>query len=102
MTASRIGLAVLTAIAVVLGVVHLVVGTRAAATSRAIFAERVATATTALTWQRAGVPTTTLARTGDAWTMTAPSPGPVDPAAVADVLGALRGARWQRDVATAP
>jgi hypothetical protein len=101
MTAHRIGLAILAAIAVALGVVHAVAGGRAGPRSRAIFHERVSGAT-ALRWDSPEGGSLAIEKRGDAWHMIAPSAGPVDPAAVADVLGALRGARWQRVADAAP
>lgn len=102
MIASRLGVIILAALAVALAIVHLAIGSGAAVENHAPFADLVAAPPTALAWDRTGAPAIALARNGDAWTMTAPSPGPIDPAAIDDVLSALRGAREQRTADHAP
>jgi hypothetical protein len=49
-----------------------------------------------------GAAPVTLAKDHDAWRVVAPAPGPADGAAVADLLGALAAARWEREVDDAP
>jgi hypothetical protein len=97
-TASRLGLAVLTAIAVALAlVVALAPAPTAMATRRALIAGLAADGVERLAVRRAGG-AVELARQGGAWVVTAPSPGPADGAAVADLLSALAVARWDRIV----
>jgi hypothetical protein len=51
---------------------------------------------TALVWERPGQPAIRVERAGDRWGLHGPAVAPVDPAAIGDVLAALRGARWHR------
>lgn len=97
MTASRAALVVLAAIAVMLAIAHLAISSGGGTGAHAPFADLVATPPTELVWHGEGPPI--MIQHGE---MVLPSKGPVDPAAIDDVVAALRGARWQRQAATAP
>jgi hypothetical protein len=101
-TASARGLAVLAALAVALGVVHLVAGRPAPPPSRAPFADLDPAVVSGVRWTRAGHPAVTVIREGGGWTMTAPSPGPADATVMNELLDMVRAARWQRRAAAAP
>ena len=102
MIASARGLAVLAALVVALGVVHLVAGRPSQPPSRAPFADLDPAVVAEVRWERAGAPAVTVIREQAGWAMTAPSPGPADAAVVTELLDMLRAARWQRRAATAP
>lgn len=98
MIASARGLAGLTAVAAVLaGVLVVDVRRTPARVDTALVPGLDPAQVTALRWERAGAPAVTLTRsTPDAWRWGPPVDAPADEAAVASVLAALRGARWQR------
>jgi len=96
-TASRLGLAILTALAVVLGLILALDRPPAVvAASRRLLPDFDPARVTHLRFARADR-TVTLERGDGGWRVIAPSPGPADPAVVDDVLGALELAsatRW--------
>jgi hypothetical protein len=97
MISSWRGLAVATAIALLLAIVLVIdLGRTPLAENRALVPGFEAERVTELRWERAGQPTIDVVRTATGWQMRTPSIAPADPAAVSEVLAALRGARWHR------
>jgi hypothetical protein len=92
--ASRLGLIVLTIIAIGLGGV-LAAGSP---TTPAVVDVRPWTSITVdrLRWERRQSPPVEIVRDGDGWKMVSPAAGPVDAAVAGDVVGTLQAARWQR------
>jgi hypothetical protein len=103
-TASRTGLAILAAIALALGFLHLAAGGRAPVASRVAFAGLGAgPGPHTLVWTRPGAdPVRVTGGEATPWTMAAPYAGPVDAHVVADVLATVQTARWQRRAAVIP
>ena len=97
MIATRRGLELLAALAVILGVL-LVLDLRreTTATDRSLARGLDVDAVTALGWVRKGAPEVQLVREGERWMWVAPSEAIADRAAVANVLATLRAARWHR------
>ncbi len=101
MIASLRGLAIAGAIAVVLVAVAILDGARTRGpVDRALVPGLDDARVTELIWTRAGQPAIRAVRAG-AWQLVAPSRAPADPDAIAEVLAALRGARWHRRAAAA-
>lgn len=97
MIASWRGLAVASAIALVLGlVVALDLARTPGAIDRALAAGFDQDRVTELVWERAGRPAIRVVRAGDGWSIAGSPSTPADPGAIGDVLAALRGARWHR------
>ena len=97
MISSRRGVAIAIAIAVVLAIAVVVdLGSAPAVANRALVPGFDPERVTALIWERAGQPAVDVVRTQTSWQIRAPSSAPADPAAISDVLAALRGARWHR------
>jgi hypothetical protein len=100
--ASWRGLGVAAAIAVALAIAVAVdLGRAPDATDRALVPGFDPDRVTELVWERSGQPAIRVARGAGGWDLRAPGPAqgadiPVDPGAIADVLAALRGARWHR------
>jgi hypothetical protein len=98
MTASRLGLAILTAVAVVLALVVALEPPRVAvSTARPLVPGLEADAVVRLV-VRGPDSAVELARGDGGWAVIAPAPGPADGPAVADLLSALAVARWDRVV----
>jgi hypothetical protein len=96
MTASRRGLAILTAIALLLGVILAVDRDPAAVSrSRRLFPDFDPETVSRLTFTRPDG-TITVEKSATGWAVTAPSPGAADPAAIDEVLGALELASAER------
>lgn len=97
MIATRRGLAVLAAIALVLAiVVALDARRRPASMDRSLAAGLAVDRITGLRWERPGGPGVALVREGERWRWRAPVAADADPGAVASVLATLRAARWHR------
>jgi len=101
MIASWRGLAGAAGVAVVLAVLVALDLCRApGVVDRALVPGFAAGAVTALVWEREGHPALRVVRAGAGWELraagSAAAPLPADPAAVDEVLAALRGARWHR------
>jgi hypothetical protein len=106
MIASWRGLAIVTAIAVALVIAVVVdLGRSSRVVDRALVPGFDPERVTELVWERAGQPALRVVRTGDGWEFRAGAVEPppaqesqlrADPAAIGEVLAALRGARWHR------
>ena len=94
MIASRIGLAVLAAIAVVAALL-VAFGHRAGPGDRDVFPGFDADAITQVTWTRPGQPPVVAKNDGGRWMIAQPA-GHADDATISDFLAAMRGARWHR------
>jgi hypothetical protein len=91
------GVAIAAVVAVALVIAVLVDGgRRGAAVDRAVVPGFDPDRVTGLAWQRPGQPAIRVVRAAGAWRLDAASAFAVDPGAIADVLAALRGARWHR------
>lgn len=105
MIATRRGLAILAAIALVLAIALVIDVGRGprGALDRSLVPGLDVADVTWLRWEQAGGPAVELARDGDRWQLVAPVPAQVNPRTVDEVLAALRAARWQRraDASTA-
>ena len=97
MIASWRGVAIAIAIAVVLAMAVVVdLGREPVVANRALVPGFDPERVTQLAWERAGQTAVDVVRTQTAWQIRAPASAPADPAAISDVLAALRGARWHR------
>ena len=100
MIASLRGVAIAAVIAVALVIAVVVDLARAPApVDRALVPGFDPDRVTELVWERAGRPAIRVVRVPDGWTL---GPLRADPAAVGEVLAALRGARWHRRAAAGP
>lgn len=97
MIATRRGLELLVAIAVVLGVLLVLDLRRDAPTADRSLAQGLnVDAVSALRWVRTGAPELHLVREGERWMWVTPVEAIADRSAVANVLATLRAARWHR------
>jgi hypothetical protein len=95
MIASRAGLVVLAALAVVLAV-FATCGHRAAAVDHTVFPGFDAAKVRELTWARPGQPPVAAEGIPGDWKVAQP-PGRADAATISDFFAAMRGARWHRE-----
>jgi hypothetical protein len=97
MIASRIGVLVAAALAVVLAVIVIIDRPSQAVTTRALAGGFDTQTLSRLAWTRAGEPEVVIERAGDAWQWKQPIAGqPADAAVVDATIAALRGGRWHR------
>lgn len=97
MIATRRGLELLVAIAVLLGVLlSLDLRRTSPTTDRSLARGLDVDAVSALGWQRQGQPELHLAREGERWVWIKPIEAAADRSAVANLLATLRAARWHR------
>ncbi len=97
MIATRRGLELLVAIALILGVLLVLDLRRDSPTADRSLAQGLnVDAVTALRWVRTGAPELHLVREGERWMWVTPIEAVADRSAVANVLATLRAARWHR------
>lgn len=97
MIASRRGLELLVAVAVLLGVLLVLDLRRESPTADRSLAQGLnVDAVTALHWVRPGAPDLHLVREGERWMWVTPVEAIADRSAVANILATLRAARWHR------
>lgn len=97
MIATRRGLLVLLAVAVLLAMFVIGDARRSTGVVDRTLAQGLDVDTiTALRWTRPGAPTVHLGREGERWSWLEPVAAPADQGAVANILATLRAARWHR------